>query len=76
MADIDDCKNFIAMQKNYPDWNTMENFIIDHNNSCDTALLLVSAMELVCYEYSDQISREENLRYLTFFNYSDSINPE
>ena len=56
MADIDDCKNYIANQKGYPSWDEMENFLIDHNESVNVALLLVSAMELVCYEYHRRLT--------------------
>lgn len=55
MTDIDDCKNFIAQQKGYPNWDEMENWIIDHNIPVNVALLLISAMELVCYEYNRRI---------------------
>lgn len=55
MADIYDCKDFIAREKGYPSWEEMENFIIDHNQSVNVALLLVSAMELVYYEYNRRI---------------------
>ena len=55
MADLEECKDFIAIQKGYPNWNEMQNFIIDHNESVNVALLLVSAMEEVCYEYNKRI---------------------
>ena len=33
--DIEDSKDNVAIKKGYPDWETMENFIIDNNNTCD-----------------------------------------
>jgi hypothetical protein len=45
---MEEIKNEIAKQKGYPDWKTMENWIIDNNPSVNVALLLVSAMEEVC----------------------------
>jgi hypothetical protein len=52
---MQEVKNEIARQKGYPDWETMENWIIDHNSSVIVAVLLVSAMEEVCYYYSTML---------------------
>lgn len=38
-------KNIVAIEKGYPSWEEMENFIIDHNEPAIVAQLLVSAME-------------------------------
>lgn len=55
MIDLDECKDFVARQKGYPNWEEMQNFIVDHNESVNVALLLVSAMELASYEYARRV---------------------
>ena len=36
--------NKIAISKGYPDWTTMEDWIINHNSSVNTAILIKGAM--------------------------------
>lgn len=59
-------KNQVALSKGYPDWKTMENFIVDHNNlTVVVAQLLVSAMEDVATLHAQQMADkmvEEKLR--------------
>jgi hypothetical protein len=38
-------KDSVARDKGYSDWERMENWIMDHNDSGNTAVMLVSAME-------------------------------
>jgi hypothetical protein len=38
------CKDEVAKKRGYPNWETYENWIIDHNYPCNVALLLVGAM--------------------------------
>lgn len=47
IINIEKCKNIIAKERGYPDWITFENWIINNNDSCATALILVKAMEEV-----------------------------
>lgn len=46
-------KDMVAQEKGYPNWEEMENFIIDHNYPVVVAQLLVSAMEDVVVKYCE-----------------------
>jgi hypothetical protein len=43
--ELEQAKNRVAVSKGYPDWKTMESWLIDHNISVVVGQLLVSAME-------------------------------
>lgn len=52
-------KDKIAIQKGYPSWKEMENFIIDHNKPVVVAQLLVGAMDEVL-----ELERERAMRWI------------
>jgi hypothetical protein len=49
---LEGIQNKIAIQKGYPSWEEMENFIIDNNFPQNIASMLVQAMKEVCIEYA------------------------
>ena len=45
------CKDKIAIEAGYSNWEVMEDFIINHNSPENVAILLVSYMEAACLLY-------------------------
>jgi len=41
---IEAAKHIIAQQKGYPSWDTMEDFIIDHNEPLNVCILIKGAL--------------------------------
>lgn len=51
---LQECKNQIAISKGYPDWEHMENWIIDQNDVQNAVILVISAMEEVSVLFENQ----------------------
>lgn len=62
---IDNYKHIIANEKGYPSWDTMEDFIIDHNKPVHVAILIKGAIEEVYERYmKDELKHE--VKYSTY----------
>lgn len=49
---LDQIKNKVAREKGYDDWETMENWFINHNFPSNIAVLLTGSWKLVCERYA------------------------
>lgn len=55
---LQQAKDQVAISKGYPDWETMENWYIEHNYICDAVCLTRSAMDEVTTLYASEKVKE------------------
>jgi hypothetical protein len=52
---LQECKNKVARSKGYPDYETMDNFIIDHDVPVNVSVLINASMTEAAEMYANQI---------------------